>query len=128
MASKEYEVKLFISVKEFEEWLESQHDKQPGIWLKFAKKNSGKQSVTYAEAVQIALCYGWIDSQAKSLDESYYLQKFTPRGPRSIWSKINTEHVACLIKERKMQPAGLLEVEKAKSDGRWEREIGRAHV
>lgn len=87
----------------------------------FAKKNSGEQSVNYDEALDVAICYGWIDSLAKSLNEKFYLQKFTPRGSRSVWSKVNTEHANRLIEEKKMQPAGLVEIEKAKADGRWER-------
>lgn len=117
----EYPIKLFTTQKDFEKWLDTNHDKEKGVWLKFAKKNSGETSVNYDEALDVALCYGWIDSQAKSFDEKFYLQKFTPRGKRSIWSKVNTQHAERLIKDGKMRPPGLLEIEKAKTDGRWER-------
>ncbi|MBI2443574.1 MAG: YdeI/OmpD-associated family protein [Candidatus Levybacteria bacterium] len=114
-----YPVILFKTQNEWEQWL-SRHHKTNGVWLKFAKKKSGETSVTYDEALDIALCYGWIDSQAKSLDETFYLQKFTPRGPKSIWSKINTEHIARLVREGRMRLAGLAAVEAAKKDGRWD--------
>ena len=116
----EYEIKLFKNPSDFEKWLEENHSTMPGIWLKFAKKNSGETSINYDQALDVALCYGWIDSQAKALDDKFYLQKFTPRGKRSIWSKVNTEHVARLVKEGKMRPPGLAQVELAKADGRWE--------
>lgn len=120
MQKAEYPVKFFTSQKDFEKWLSKNYEKS-GIWLKFAKKKSGIVSLSYDEALDIALCYGWIDSQAKSLDEKYYLQKFTPRGSKSNWSKINTEHIARLTKEGKMQPFGIAAVNAAKKDGRWER-------
>lgn len=91
-----------------------------GLWVKFAKKGSGVASMTYPEAVDIALCHGWIDGQARSLDDTYYLQRFTPRRKRSIWSRINVDKVARLTAEGRMRPAGLLEVERAKADGRWD--------
>jgi len=91
-----------------------------GIWLQFYKKNSGVASVTYAEALDVALCYGWIDAQLKSIDELCYKQHFTPRRPRSIWSKRNIEHIARLTSEGRMKPAGTKQVEAAKADGRWE--------
>lgn len=116
----EYQVKLFETPEEFEKWLEQNHNTVAGIWLKFAKKNSGVTSINYDQALDVALCYGWIDSQGKALDDKFYLQRYTPRGRRSVWSKINTEHVARLIKEGKMQPAGLTQVERAKADGRWD--------
>jgi uncharacterized protein YdeI (YjbR/CyaY-like superfamily) len=90
------------------------------VWVKFAKKNSGVASVTYTEAVEAALCYGWIDGHLKPLDERYCLQRFTPRRARSKWSKINCRKAAELIAQRKMQPAGLRHIEAAKADGRWE--------
>src|SRR5206468_2589438 len=89
-------------------------------WIKFAKKESGIQSVTYAEALDEALCHGWIDGQRKSFDEHYFLQLFTPRRARSRWSKINCGKVEALIAQTRMQPAGLRQVEAAKADGRWE--------
>jgi uncharacterized protein YdeI (YjbR/CyaY-like superfamily) len=106
--------------KDWQKWLDKNHAQQDGVWLKFAKKASGITTVNYAEALEEALCYGWIDSQAKSLDDKFYLQKFSPRRARSIWSKINVDKVEKLIAEGKMQPAGLTQVEAAKADGRWE--------
>ena len=88
--------------------------------MKLAKRDSGIASVTYEEALDVALCYGWIDGQKKGFDEIYWLQKFTPRGPKSIWSKINTEKVERLIKSGEMQPAGLKAIEAAQKDGRWD--------
>jgi uncharacterized protein YdeI (YjbR/CyaY-like superfamily) len=101
-------------------WLDKNHAKSRGVWLQLARKASGIASVTYAEALDSALCYGWIDGQKKSYDEASWLQKFTPRGPKSIWSKINREHVARLIESGQMKPAGLRAVEAAKKDGRWD--------
>lgn len=115
----ELEIIAFDSQKKWAKWLEKNHGISPGIWLKFFKKNSGVKTVTYAEAVEEGLCYGWIDSQAKSIDEKAYLQRFTPRGPKSVWSKINTEHMERLIKEGRMKKAGLETMEAAKKDGRW---------
>ena len=109
----------FSSQKEFRRWLAKNHDKSEGIWLRIYKKNSGVQTVTYAEALDEALCFGWIDGQKKPFDEESWLQKFTPRRPRSGWSKINTEHAERLIKEKKMTAAGRKQVEAAKADGRW---------
>ncbi len=109
----------FATKKKFADWLAKQHDKSTGVWLKLAKKNTGITSVTYEEALDIALCYGWIDGQKGSFDEQYWLQKFTPRGPKSIWSKINTEKVERLIANGDMKPAGLKAIELAKQDGRW---------
>lgn len=111
----------FASRAAFEEWLEAEHAVSPGLWLKFAKKGSGVESVTYPEARDAALCFGWIDGQKASLDETYWLLRFTPRTPRSKWSQINRERVAELTAEGRMRPAGLAEVERAKADGRWER-------
>jgi uncharacterized protein YdeI (YjbR/CyaY-like superfamily) len=111
---------LFESQMEWEKWLEKNHDESEGVWLKFAKKNSSQKSVNYAEALDVALCYGWIDSQTKSLNEKFYLQKFTPRRSRSVWSKINVAKIESLIAEGKMRPAGLAQVESAKADGRWD--------
>jgi uncharacterized protein YdeI (YjbR/CyaY-like superfamily) len=108
------------SQKNWRAWLDKNHSQTDGVWLKFAKKTSGIKTVNYAEALEEALCYGWIDSQAKSLDDKYYLQKFSPRRSRSIWSKINVGKVEKLIAEGKMQPAGLAQIEAAKADGRWQ--------
>ncbi len=101
-------------------WLRENHESSSGIWIRIAKKASGVASVTYAEALDEALCYGWIDGQAKSLDEAYYRQKSTPRRARSLWSKRNREKVAALFATGRMQPAGLREIERAQEDGRWE--------
>lgn len=109
----------FENKKKWTTWLAKQHDKSKGLWLKLAKKNSGIPSVTYEEALDVALCYGWIDGQKGSFDEQFWLQKFTPRGPKSIWSKINTEKVERLIARGEMKPAGHKTIEAAKQDGRW---------
>ena len=109
----------FESKKKWADWLAKQHDKSAGVWLKLAKKATGIPSVTYAEALDVALCYGWIDGQKGSFDEQYFLQKFTPRRPKSIWSKINVEKVEGLIASGEMKPAGLKAIEAAKQDGRW---------
>jgi uncharacterized protein YdeI (YjbR/CyaY-like superfamily) len=113
-------VRLFRSQKEWESWLRKNHGTSEGEWLRLAKKSAGMKSVTYQEAVEVALCYGWIDSQSKSLDDRSWLQRFTPRGPKSIWSKINRAKVAELIKKRKMRKPGLAAIERAKENGRWE--------
>ena len=112
---------LFASQQEWDEWLAAHHATQPeGVWLKLAKKGAPVASVTYAEAVDTALCYGWIDGQKKAFDAQFSLQKFTPRRPRSIWSKINTAKAEQLIASGRMQPAGLQQIEAAKRDGRWD--------
>jgi uncharacterized protein YdeI (YjbR/CyaY-like superfamily) len=110
----------FATPAKWEEWLQEHHETSKGLWLKIAKKGSGTVTANYAEALDVALCYGWIDGQKGALDETYFLQRFTPRGPRSKWSKINVDKVAALTAAKKMRPAGLAEVEKAKADGRWE--------
>ncbi len=110
----------FSSPSEWEQWLEQNHAISKGIWLQMYKKGSGIATVYYAEALDVALCYGWIDGQLKSIDELSYMQRFTPRRPRSIWSKRNIEHIARLTKEGRMKPAGLKEAEEAKVDGRWD--------
>lgn len=120
MKSPDFPSLPFASKKKWADWLAKQHDKSTGIWLKLAKKGSEIPSVTYDEAVDTALCYGWIDGQKKGFDDKYWLQKFTPRGARSVWSKINTERVEKLIKSGEMKPAGLKVVEAAKQDGRWD--------
>ena len=117
--SVELPVLPFDSKKKFADWLAKNHDKSAGLWLKIAKKATGIPTVTYAEALDVALCYGWIDGQKGSFDDQYFLQKFTPRRPKSIWSKINVEKVEGLIANGEMKPAGLKAVEAAKQDGRW---------
>lgn len=111
----------FKTAEAFEKWLEKNHKNSNGIWLKIFKKDSKKKTVSYAEALDVALCYGWIDGQKQAHDEQAWLQKFSPRGAKSIWSKINTGHVERLISEGRMRPAGLEAVEKARADGRWEK-------
>ena len=110
----------FESPKEWEAWLERNHASAPGVWVKLAKKGAGIPSVTYMEAVDVALCYGWIDSQSKSLDDRQYVQRFTPRRAKSPWSKINRGKAEEFIAEGRMRPAGMREVEAAQADGRWE--------
>ncbi|HEY1590197.1 MAG TPA: YdeI/OmpD-associated family protein [Solirubrobacteraceae bacterium] len=102
------------------DWLEANHNSQDGVWLKFAKKGSPTATVSYAEALEEALCYGWIDGQARRHDEHFYLQRFTPRRARSKWSQNNVEKAGRLIDEGRMHPAGLAAIEAAKADGRWE--------
>jgi uncharacterized protein YdeI (YjbR/CyaY-like superfamily) len=120
MKSVDLPVVPFENKKKWADWLAKQHDKSTGVWLKLAKKDSGIPSITYEQALDVALCYGWIDGQKKGFDDNYWLQKFTPRGPRSIWSKINTEKVERLIASGEMKPAGLKAIELAKQDGGWE--------
>ena len=120
MAKAEQPVVFFAEPAEMQAWLEEHGQASDGIWLKFAKKGSGLRSVVYAEAVEIALCHGWIDGQVKRLDEQHYLQRFTPRRPRSKWSKLNRDKAERLIAEGRMRPAGLREVERAREDGRWD--------
>jgi uncharacterized protein YdeI (YjbR/CyaY-like superfamily) len=110
----------FESKKKWADWLAKEHQKSAGVWLKLAKKDSGISSITYEEALDVALCYGWIDGQKKGFDDRYWLQKFTLRGRKSIWSKINTEKAERLIASGEMKPAGLKAIEAAKQDGRWE--------
>jgi uncharacterized protein YdeI (YjbR/CyaY-like superfamily) len=116
----ELPIHLFADPGELEAWLEESHDSSAGAWLKIGKKGAGKRSVTYAEALELALCFGWIDSQKRGFDEAYFLQRFTPRRPRGRWSMINREKAEALIAAERMRPAGLAEVEAAKGDGRWE--------
>ena len=111
---------LFEAQREWEAWLSEHHAEARGAWLKIAKKEAGTMSVSYAEALESALCYGWIDGQKAAFDEQYWLQKFSPRRPRSIWSKTNCGKAMALIEAGRMQPAGLRQVELAKADGRWD--------
>jgi uncharacterized protein YdeI (YjbR/CyaY-like superfamily) len=110
----------FVNQQGWEKWLKANHLASPGIWMQLAKKASSTPSVTYAEAIETALCYGWIDGQKRSYNAETWLQKFTPRSGKSIWSKINREKALSLIESGRMKPAGLAEVERAKQDGRWE--------
>lgn len=111
---------LFKTPSNLRQWLEANHSQPGGIWLKIAKKDSGHKSVTYSEALDEALCYGWIDGQLRAYDANFYLQKFTPRRPRSVWSKNNVANIERLTVAGKMMPAGIAEVKAAKKDGRWQ--------
>jgi uncharacterized protein YdeI (YjbR/CyaY-like superfamily) len=111
---------VFASKAEFAAWMEAHHADTPHVWIKFAKKGSGVASVANPEALDVALCYGWIDGIRKSLDDTYYLQRYTPRRARSKWSQVNVAKVAALIESGEMRPAGLAEIERAKADGRWD--------
>lgn len=113
-------VLLFATSPDFEAWLEENHGSSPGLWLKIAKKGSGIESVDYYEALELALCFGWIDSQKRGFDEKYFLQRFTPRRPLGKWSQINRTKAEELIAAGAMRPAGLAEVEAARTDGRWD--------
>jgi len=110
----------FSAAGEWERWLDRNHASPSGLWLKIGKTKSGIASVSYAEALEAALCYGWIDAQKRGYDESSWLQKFTPRKARSIWSKVNRQKAAELIAAGRMKPAGLEAVETAKKNGQWE--------
>jgi len=110
----------FETPQDWEVWLKEHHTDTKGIWLKIARKATGRSSLSYAEALESAICYGWIDGQKASFDDQYWLQKFTPRGPKSIWSKVNCDKATALLAEGRMQQAGIRQVELAKADGRWE--------
>jgi uncharacterized protein YdeI (YjbR/CyaY-like superfamily) len=121
-AKKENEMPVlsFASSEEWSKWMEENHAKSNGVWLRFFKKDSGEKTVTYSEALEEALCYGWIDGQVNKFDDQSYIQRFTPRRPKSIWSKRNTEKAERLIREGRMKKAGMEQVELAKADGRWQ--------
>jgi uncharacterized protein YdeI (YjbR/CyaY-like superfamily) len=110
----------FESPEAWHDWLSENHESSPGVWVKIAKKGSGVPSVAYPEVLDIAISFGWIDGQRKALDDTFFLQRFTPRGPRSKWSKINRDKATRMIESGEMKPAGLREVERAKEDGRWD--------
>ncbi len=118
--SKDTQIKAFLTQQKWREWLEKNHSKADGIWLQIFKKDSGKKTVTHLEALDEALCFGWIDGQRNSHDDVSFLQKFTPRRARSIWSKRNRENVERLIEAGQMTPAGHAEIDRAKKDGRWD--------
>lgn len=113
-------VKLFRNQKAWDTWLDSHGTSSPGLWLRIAKKAASLKSVNYAEALESALCHGWIDGQRRAHDEDSFLQRFTPRGSRSIWSRINRAKVLELIEAGRMRPAGLAAIERAKQNGRWD--------
>ncbi len=110
----------FETQQDWERWLAERHTNTEGIWLKIAKKETGTPSVSYSEALESALCYGWIDGQKATFDDKYWLQKFTPRRTKSIWSKVNCDKATALMAEGRMQPAGIRQLELAKADGRWD--------
>ncbi len=114
------EIRAFKDAKAWESWLAKNQSAAEGLWMRISKKASGKKSITYPEALEIALCYGWIDGQKRPESETTWLQRFVPRRPRSIWSKINREKALVLIAGGRMKPAGLAEIERAKMDGRWD--------
>ncbi|QGZ43130.1 uncharacterized protein YdeI (YjbR/CyaY-like superfamily) [Pseudoduganella flava] len=110
----------FADAAEWERWLKREHAREPGVWMRIAKAKADTKTVQYPEAVEVALCWGWIDGQKKSIDEHWWMQKFTPRAKRSIWSKVNRDKVQALIDAGRMRPPGLAEIERAKADGRWD--------
>jgi uncharacterized protein YdeI (YjbR/CyaY-like superfamily) len=112
-------VEHFERRKDWADWLTKNHGSSPGVWLQLAKKRAGMRSVSYDEAIEVALCFGWIDGQKQTHSEKFWLQKFTRRSDNSVWSKINREKALALINAGKMKPEGLQEVKRAKSDGRW---------
>jgi len=120
MPADQLPVVSFESVDAWDAWLTAHHADSPGLWLKIAKKGSAGRSISYSDALDVALCHGWIDGQKGRLDDEYWLQRFTPRKPGSKWSKINTERAAALIESGRIRPAGLRAVERAQADGRWE--------
>lgn len=113
-------VRAFADSAAFNDWLAAHHDREPELWIRMFKAASGRDSITWKDAIPVALAWGWIDGVRKSLDEISFLQRFTPRGPKSSWSEINVAHAKRLIAEGAMQPSGLRHVEAAKADGRWD--------
>jgi uncharacterized protein YdeI (YjbR/CyaY-like superfamily) len=111
----------FASAADFDAYLEREHAAAPGVYLKLAKKGSGIPSITSTEAIELAVCYGWIDGRAQTIDDTWWLSRYTPRRPKSIWSQKNVNTIARLTEEGRMRPAGLAAVEAAKADGRWDR-------
>ena len=120
-AKTEFEILTFPTARDWERWLAKNTARSKGVWLQFFKKGSGITSITYADALNVALCFGWIDGQIKGHDEQSWIHKFTPRRPKSMWSKRNRDLIELLTRSGKMRPAGLKEVEAAKADGRWDR-------
>jgi uncharacterized protein YdeI (YjbR/CyaY-like superfamily) len=121
MGAAELPVEYFAGQIEFRQWLAVHHAISPGIWLKMAKKGSAHSSITYDQALEVALCYGWIDSQVRRVDDDFFVQRFTPRSARSPWSKRNREYAEKLEAAGVLEAAGAAEVEKARADGRWDR-------
>jgi uncharacterized protein YdeI (YjbR/CyaY-like superfamily) len=124
MGMDEDPVVTFESQAAWEAWLATHGATAAGVWIKVAKKASGIASVTHAEAVESALCHGWIDGRRNRFDDTWFLQRFTPRRPRSNWSKVNRAAAERLIENGRMQPAGLAEIERARTDGRWDAAAG----
>ena len=120
VAAKDLSVKPFRRASDWTAWLEQHHETSPGLWVRIGKAGSRVASVTYAEALEVALCYGWIDGQKNKHDATSWLQKFTPRGPRSLWSRINREKAEVLVRDGRMRPAGLRAIERAKASGLWD--------
>jgi uncharacterized protein YdeI (YjbR/CyaY-like superfamily) len=120
VAKAEPPILSFKDAKAFEKWLEKNFEDQTGLWLKLAKTGKGVPSITYPEAVEVALCFGWIDGLKRGFDETHWLQRFTPRRPRSMWSQINRDKAEQLVASGRMRASGQAEVERAKADGRWE--------
>jgi uncharacterized protein YdeI (YjbR/CyaY-like superfamily) len=118
--TQDLEIVAFASAEAFEAWLGENHAVSPGIWLKLRKKSPGVVALDYARALDVALCYGWIDGQKAAFDDQWWLQRFTPRTARSKWSKVNRDKAAALIEQGRMRPAGRAEVDRAMADGRWE--------
>jgi uncharacterized protein YdeI (YjbR/CyaY-like superfamily) len=114
------EIVAFPDAAAWDAWLAANWERQEGVWIRMAKKASGIPSVTHAEAIEVALCWGWIDGQRRGLDATWFLQKFTPRRKRSLWSRVNVGKVEALIAAGRMRPPGLAEIEAARADGRWE--------
>jgi len=117
---KVLETVVFRSAEEWARWLDAEHDRSPGVWLQLAKKGGANAGLVYADALDVALRYGWIDGQKAALDDQAWLQRFTPRGPRSRWSRINRDKADSLIDQGLMHPAGLRQVAVARADGRWD--------
>jgi uncharacterized protein YdeI (YjbR/CyaY-like superfamily) len=118
--ARDEEIIEFPSAAALEDWLASHHAASAGFWLKLRKKTPGQDTMTYAQALDVALCYGWIDGQKAAFDDTWWLQRFTPRSKRSKWSAINRDKALALIEQGRMRPPGLAEIERAKADGRWD--------
>lgn len=116
-----FETRAFPTPADFDAWLATEHDRAPGLFLKIAKKSAGIPSLTAAEAVEVALCHGWIDGRGNRVDDDWFTVRYTPRRPKSVWSQKNVETVGRLIADGRMRPAGLAAVEAAQADGRWDR-------
>ena len=120
MTASSPESLFFQTSDEFEAWLDANGEASDGVWVKMAKKGTGVPSLDWKQGVELALCYGWIDGQSRRIDDDWFIQRFTPRRPNSTWSKTNREKIGALIAAGRMRPAGLAEVERARSDGRWD--------